>query len=81
MTKNWPAGLNTAPHREPRLDWDRCARAHAWLLGRDFVSPDDVKAMAYDVLRHRLVVSYDGEIAGVTADDVIDRLLDLVPVA
>ena len=60
---------------------DRCARAHAWLLGRDFVSPDDVKAMAYDVLRHRLVVSYDGEIAGVTADDVIDKLLDLVPVA
>ena len=60
---------------------DRCARAHAWLLGREFVSPDDVKAMAYDVLRHRLVVSYDGEIAGVTADDVIDKLLDLVPVA
>ena len=60
---------------------DRCARAHAWLLGKDFVSPDDVKAMAYDVLRHRLVVSYDGEIAGVTADDVIDKLLDLVPVA
>jgi len=60
---------------------DRCARAHAWLLGKDFVSPDDVKAMAYDVLRHRLVVSYDGEIAGVTADDVIDKVLDLVPVA
>jgi len=60
---------------------DRCARAHAWLLGKDFVSPDDVKAMAHDVLRHRLVVSYDGEIAGVTADSVIDKLLDLVPVA
>ena len=60
---------------------DRCARAHAWLLGKDFVSPDDVKAMAYNVLRHRLVVSYDGEIAGITADDVIDKLLDLVPVA
>ena len=60
---------------------DRCARAHAWLLGKDFVTPDDVKAMAYDVLRHRLVVSYDGEIAGVTADEVIDKLLDLVPVA
>jgi MoxR-like ATPase len=60
---------------------DRCARAHAWLLGKDFVSPDDVKAMAYDVLRHRLVVSYDGEIAGVTSDSVIDKLLDLVPVA
>ena len=60
---------------------DRCARAHAWLLGKDFVSPDDVKAMAHDVLRHRLVVSYDGEISGVTADDVIDKLLDLVPIA
>lgn len=60
---------------------DRCARAHAWLLGKDFVSPDDVRAMAHDVLRHRLVVSYDGEIAGVTADSVIDKLLDLVPVA
>jgi len=60
---------------------DRCARAHAWLAERDFVSPDDVAAMAHDVLRHRLVVSYEGEIAGVTSDGVIDRLLELVPIA
>ena len=60
---------------------DRCARAHAWLAGRDFVSPDDVAAMAHDVLRHRLVVSYEGEIAGITSDGVINRLLELVPVA
>jgi MoxR-like ATPase len=60
---------------------DRCARAHAWLAGRDFVSPDDVAAMAHDVLRHRLVVSYEGEIAGITSDGVIDRLLELVPIA
>jgi MoxR-like ATPase len=60
---------------------DRCARAHAWLAGRDFVSPDDVAAMAHDVLRHRLVVSYEGEIAGVTSDGVVDRLLELVPIA
>ena len=60
---------------------DRCARLHPWLLGKDFVRPDDVKAMAHDVLRHRLVVSYDGEISGVTADDVIDKLLGLVPIA
>lgn len=60
---------------------DRCARAHAWLAGRDFVSPDDVAAMANDVLRHRLVVSYEGEIAGVTSDGVVDRLLELVPIA
>ena len=60
---------------------DRCARAHAWLAGRDFVSPDDVAAMAHGVLRHRLVVSYEGEIAGITSDGVIDRLLELVPIA
>ena len=60
---------------------DRCARCHAWLAGRDFVSPDDVAAMAHDVLRHRLVVSYEGEIAGITSDGVIDRLLELVPIA
>jgi len=60
---------------------DRCARAHAWLAGRDFVSPDDVATIAHDVLRHRLVVSYEGEIAGITSDGVIDRLLELVPIA
>ncbi|PLW67185.1 AAA family ATPase [Pseudohalioglobus lutimaris] len=59
---------------------DRCARAHAWLAGRDFVGPDDVQAVAADVLRHRLLLSFEAEAAGVTPDQVIQELLALVPV-
>ena len=58
---------------------DRCARAHAWLAGRDFVSPEDVRAMAPDVLRHRLILSYEAEAEGVDADRVIDELTARVP--
>ncbi|MDP5072195.1 MAG: MoxR family ATPase, partial [Congregibacter sp.] len=60
---------------------DRCSRAHAWLRGKDFVSPDDVQAVAADVFRHRLILSFEAEAAGVRSDDVIDELLRLVPVA
>lgn len=60
---------------------DRCARAHAWLNGRDFVGPEDVQAIAHDVLRHRLVVTYEAEAEGKYADEVIDMLLNRVPVA
>jgi len=60
---------------------DRCARAHAWLRGHDFVSPDDVQAVAADVLRHRLLLSFEAEAAGVQCDQVIDELLRLVPAA
>lgn len=59
---------------------DRCARARAWLDGRDFVSPDDIHAVAHDVLRHRVLLSYEAEADGVTVDELTDRLLDLVPV-
>jgi MoxR-like ATPase len=57
---------------------DRCARAHAWLAGRDFVSPEDVQAMAYPVLRHRLLLSYHAQAEGITTNHVIDKLLNLV---
>ncbi|WP_442915619.1 AAA family ATPase [Marinobacter sp. C2H3] len=60
---------------------DRCARAAAWLDGRDYVTPEDVRAMAYDVLRHRILLTFEAEAEGVTADAVIQRLLDRVPVA
>ena len=60
---------------------DRCARAHAWLQGRDYVSPDDVQAVAHDVLRHRLIMSFEAEADGRKKDDLIDRLLQAVPVA
>lgn len=58
---------------------DRCARARAWLAGRDYVLPEDVHAIAHEVLRHRVLLSYEAEAEGVRPDRVIDRLLDLVP--
>ena len=60
---------------------DLCARAYAWLQGRDYVSPEDVQAVAYDVLRHRILVSFEAEAEGVTSDAVIGELLRLVPAA
>ena len=56
------------------------ARALAWLSGHDYATPDDVKAMALDALRHRIVLSYEAEADEVTADDVIARLLTALPV-
>jgi MoxR-like ATPase len=49
--------------------------------GRDFVTPDDIRAIAHDVLRHRLILSFEAEASGVTANQVIDKLLDTVPSA
>ena len=57
---------------------DRCSRALAWLQGRDFVTPDDIRAVAHDILRHRLILSFEAEASGVTANQVIDTLLESV---
>jgi MoxR-like ATPase len=59
---------------------DRASRAHAWLNGRDYVDPEDIQAVASDVLRHRLVLSFEAEADGVTSDDVINGVLDGVGV-
>ena len=59
---------------------DRCARARAWLHGRDFVMPEDIQSMAPDVLRHRLILSYEAEADGIDTDRVIDELLRRVAV-
>ena len=58
---------------------DRCARAKAWLAGRDFVTPEDVQSVAHDVLRHRLILSYEAEAEGIDTNQVIDMLLQQVP--
>jgi len=63
------------------ISLDRCARANAWLNGRDYVSPDDVRAVAHDVLRHRLILSFEAEASGITPDRVIDTLIANVPSA
>ena len=59
---------------------DRCSRVHAWLAGRDFVTPEDVLNVAPDVLRHRLLQSFEAEAKGISTDTIIDRLLECVPV-
>jgi MoxR-like ATPase len=59
---------------------DRCARAHAWLDQRDYVSPDDIQAIAFDVLRHRVILSYEAEADGVTPDSFIRELINRVAV-
>ncbi len=60
---------------------DRCARAHAWLHGRDHVTPDDVRAIANDVLRHRIMLSYSADAGGVTTDRVVDAIVEQVAIA
>jgi MoxR-like ATPase len=60
---------------------DRCARAQAWLKGRDYVSPQDIQAVVFDTLRHRILLSFEAEAEGLSSDDVIRELIRRVPVA
>lgn len=60
------------------LALDRCARANAWLAGRDFVTPEDVQLMAYPVLRHRLLLSYEAQAEGISPDFVVKHLIEQV---
>lgn len=57
---------------------DRCSKAHAWLAGRDYVTPEDIHTIAHDVLRHRVLLTYEAEAEGVSSDDFVDELLRLV---
>lgn len=58
---------------------DRCARAKAWLAGRDFVLPEDVHGIVHDVLRHRVILTFEAEAEGITSDSFLDLLLKRVP--
>lgn len=87
------ATRNPAPYSEELERWiqwgasprasialDRCARAHAWLANRDFVTPEDIQTLAYDVLRHRVLLSYEAEADGVDTDQCIARLIQTISV-
>lgn len=63
------------------ISLDRCAKAHAWLHGKEFVSPDDVRAVIHDTLRHRILTTFEAEAEGITTDKIIDTLIERVPVA
>jgi MoxR-like ATPase len=57
------------------LGLDKCGRTHAWLNGRDYVDPEDVRAIAHDVLRHRLILAYEAQVEGVGPDAVVDEVV------
>ena len=59
---------------------DKCSRTYAWMQGRDYVRPDDVQAIVHDVLRHRILLSYDAQAEGIKANEVIDKIIQLVAV-
>ena len=58
---------------------DKCARIHAWLENRDFVLPEDIHAVVYDILRHRIILSFEAQAEGLNADMIIEKLLKAVP--
>ena len=87
------ASRNPAPYGDDLVQWiqyggspratimlDRCARAHAWLAGRDYVAPEDIQNIAFDVLRHRLILNYEAEAEGITTDRVIAELIARIAV-
>ncbi len=76
--KSWLA-YGASPRATIALD--RCSRARAWLHNRDFVNPEDIQAVLHNVLRHRLILSYQAEAEGITANQLLDHLLSLVAVA
>jgi len=76
--KSWLA-FGASPRATIALD--RCSRARAWLHNRDFVSPEDIQAVLHNVLRHRIILSYQAEAEGITANQLLDHLLNLVAVA
>jgi len=75
--KSW-VSFGASPRATIALD--RCAKAHAWLNGRDYVSPDDIHAVAHDILRHRIIMSFEAEADAVSSDQFISELLQRVPV-
>ena len=87
------ATRNPAPYSESLCRWlrfgaspratialDRCSKAHAWLLGRDYVTPEDIHAVAHEVLRHRVLLTFEAEAEGISRDDFINELLRLVAI-
>jgi len=75
--ENW-SQYGASPRASIALD--RCARAKAWLNGKDFVAPEDIQDMAFDVLRHRVILSYEAEAEGISSDDFIQQLIARIAV-
>ena len=76
--QNW-VEVGSSPRASIALD--KCSRAHAWMQGKDFVDPDDVRSVLHAVMRHRLILSYEAAADGISSDQVIDELVKQVAVA
>jgi MoxR-like ATPase len=86
-----PAGTGAGGSVADKIAWgasprgtialDRCTRVHAWMRGADFATPLDVQAVVHDVLRHRLILTFEAEADGITRDGLIDDLIASVPVS
>lgn len=87
------ATRNPEPYSEDLATWlrfgaspratialDRCSKAHAWLAGRDYVTPEDIHSIAHEVLRHRIILTFEAEADGISRDDFVDELLRLVTI-
>ena len=72
--------IETGASPRATINLKGAARALAYLNGRGYVIPDDIKNCAPDVMRHRLRISYEAEAEGITSEDILQRLLDTVPV-
>lgn len=78
--KDLAAWLQYGASPRASIALDRCSRAKAWLSDRDFVSPEDIQDMAFDVLRHRLILSYEAQAEGITPDHFIKELISKIAV-
>lgn len=76
-----PRWINYGASPRGTISLDKCARVNAWLDGRDFVTPDDIRYVVHDVLRHRLILSYEANADGIDATKVIDEILKQVAVS
>lgn len=72
--------INYGASPRATISLDRCARAYAWLNGKDYVSPSDIQAVAPDVLRHRILLSFEAEASGIDTDQFIALLLSNVAI-
>lgn len=75
--KNW---IEVGSSPRATISLDKCSRSYAWLQGKDFVDPDDVRSVMHSVMRHRLILSYDAVADGITTDEVIDEIIKQVAV-
>jgi MoxR-like ATPase len=80
FSKELEKWINVGASPRGSIALDKCARVVAWLNGRDYVTPDDIRYIVHDVLRHRLILSYEANVARMDADKVIDELLKVVAV-